>query len=365
MTIIKKRTLIMCVSFTFACSVIFGNTTICNAASYHSFNHDLIVRSNFNYNSMSKKAKEVIDAEAKNNTTDLKTEIEKKFNYAGVLDEEIQGLDAKTISEFNKADVISVSTGITEEVVKEGESTMQNANVDEMSSYYAEHNKKVVQTCTDSTKKRGKKIYKDSDTATTSGGKFKHTLFACNTTVNGEKGMYYTYQAKWLKTPVNNEIDTIELSLGNCTILKKYNTFFGCTDSYTRSGNRYVKTEEFSKKKDVIKNACAGQTAIRVITFDLPGNKYGRKEKMEDYYYFKDTCITVTGYSHISNLTTKPIRFSVDAFYKHCEVSKTYNLNPSIGIDGSISYGISSNQSKHYNALTNGLNVVIDVDMTK
>lgn len=188
MTIIKKRTLIMCVSFTFACSVIFGNTTICNAASYHSFNHDLIVRSNFNYNSMSKKAKEVIDAEAKNNTTDLKTEIEKKFNYAGVLDEEIQGLDAKTISEFNKADVISVSTGITEEVVKEGESTMQNANVDEMSSYFENYKKRKSNKNSDNMwLKSRKKIYSKTKTKKTSGGKFKHTLFACNASVNAKK----------------------------------------------------------------------------------------------------------------------------------------------------------------------------------
>lgn len=175
--------------------------------------------------------------------------------------------------------------------------------------------------------------------------------------------MRYVYRAQWLKTPVNNEIDAIEIRLGNCTMLTDTNKFQGTADVCTSSGKNYGKSEKFKKKRDVVQNACAGGTSIRVITFDLPGEREGRKGTT--FYHYENTSIVVTGYALISNLSIVPKIFTADAKYMHCETSKTYKLNPSINSSGGVSYGISSSESQKYNYLTDGINLLLDVDMTK
>lgn len=120
----------------------------------------------------------------------------------------------------------------------------------------------------------------------------------------------------------------------------------------------------FFPAKKILLNACSGGNAVRVITFDLPGGKNGIQN---GYLIYKKPYILVTGYAIISNISDDPKKFTVDAAYKHCQTTKTITLSPSINSNGSISYSLSASEKKKYNYLTNGVNIVVDVNinMTK
>lgn len=363
------------------------------------------VSTNFDFNTSEGFTKEVISNEMDKNTGIIKPDVEKMLNKAGVLDCEIKEFTDEDIENIENANEITIKSGYCEIDDETGQCTEMDD--DEIEEYYEEYyydnyspeDKPEIKNTVD--KSIADKLlenigifpitayaaYSNSETLTTKGKKFKHTVFLTDTnSIYGKKTAYFKYVVQWLEAPKYCFDDYFTLDTTGLIVKPKdaeYGLKYTCSykkDMYVvTNGTRKLVLPDIPIEEeldlDKFSYYSSGNQCIVGYHQDLPGVSNGKDTvsveifpDIIDYEYcYKDIRLEMSGYVYRENLSDT--QFQINADYYHLQEYKpklkitgiALSLNPA---NARVKFNIDFSQKK-YNELTRKLNAVVDINYFK
>ena len=298
-----------------------------------------------------------LEYDAYNDVTDLKADVEKELNEAGIFDEEIEELDDETIDELNRS--INTTVSISYICVDEDEdgtvTEMDNDEIDDIVEERIEENKIDYEEDKSLLEEFGESIgiipkkvdaseplYEDWNHPKTK-NKVKQTIYACQFKKKGK--IYVTAKAYWLEEAYHRNIDVFGVCTKNCNIIRntaKCKHTATCRTVY--KGGRV-------EKEALETHPTAGENETNGVAFKV--NLFGKRSdinlyklsRTNEYYrevYYDDEYIEV---KFQCRYESKYVAFATS--YHHSMTSKS--ITPSISISGSgISVGISGSSKNYY-----------------
>ena len=302
-----------------------------------------------------------LEYDADNDVTDLKADVEKELNKAGVFDEEIEDLDGETIDELNRSinTTVSISYISVDETDDGNVTEMDSDEIEDIIEERIEDNKIEYEEYKSPLEKLGESIgiipkdvdasvplYEDWNHPKTK-NKVKQTIYACQFKKKGT--IYVTAKAYWLNEAYYRNIDVFGVYTKNCNIIRntaKCKHTATCRTIY--KGGRVTK-ESLETHPTAGKNDTNG-VAFKVNLFgnrnDINLYKLSRTNEYYREVYYDDEYIEVKFQCRYEN---KYVVFATS--YHHSMTSKS--INPSISISGSgISVGISGSSKNYYEELS-------------
>lgn len=294
----------------------------------------------------------------KNNTTDLKNDVEEELNKAGVFDEEINDLDNETINELNKSintkvyinyvSVDEINNGTVKKLNNNDIDDIIEERIEEDKLYY-EEDKSLVEKIENALNsisvhaEAAEPLYEDWSHPKTK-NKVKQTIYACQFEKKGK--IYVTAKAYWLEEAYYKNIDVFGVTVKNGNIIK--NTA-KCTHTANYiSYSSYYKNGEYKEK--LVTHPDAFKNKVDAIACKV--NLFGDRTKINAaiqanvYDYYKDEYIELKFQCRYENTY---VIFATS--YNHAATNK--NISPSISFSNSgISVGVSGSSSDYYSELS-------------
>ncbi len=299
-----------------------------------------------------------LEYDVENDTTDLKDDVEKELNQAGVFDEEINDLDDETIKELNN----SINTTVYIDYVSVDEADngavteMKNDDIDDIIKERIEENKigyeeneslleeigkslGIIPTDV----KASKPLYEDWNHPKTK-NKVKQTIYACQFKKKGT--IYVTAKAYWLDESYYKNIDVFGVTVKNGNVIR--NTA-KCKHKarYISYSSHYI-NGEYTKNLETHPDAFKNDVDAVTCKVNLFGNRKNINTAMQAnvYDYYKDEYIELKFQCRYEK---KYVIFATS--YNHAMTNKS--ISPSISLSGSgISVGVSGTSTNYYSELS-------------
>ena len=305
-----------------------------------------LVHTNFDFEKASVYEQCALENDIERSTGKIDEDVEKALNYAGVADEDIVKFDKEVIKNCNTIDEIFVEVEYYAET-KSGK-TLQKLSDAEKEDYFKEYckEKNICKKNINSVKNFVKNLFSPTKVKANtrkddkySSGKFRHTLLMFSQRVNGKKGIYFCYTAKWIKEPYYRGTDLIGLAVDNGKIINTSQYPLKANCSYKQNLVSYGLLNTKETKSDHYSNILPywkyfGSNSAVVYVPDLPGEggyleAQSRALALQNggrACFYNDITYSVHGYATKSSNSVKDV--CVNAYYGHQE--STVTIKPSV-----------------------------------
>lgn len=373
-------------------------------------NETVEIKTNLELDSISGYTEKVISENVENNTGILNEDVEAGLNNAGILDSEIENFTDEEVANLEEAKEICVVSGYYE--LDEVSDECMRLDDSEIEDYYREYyndnysvDKEENESPTENSDNKMNfvekalklaglipetvyaKKYSDGDTRTTSGGKFKHTVYLCDKeSIDGRRTAFFSYTMEWLEIPKYNKQDYFGIEICGSVVKPGQNPFglsyeLKCKkDTYIYEGGKSRKvlsganiTKKMNEKHLHYKSV--NNKTVMAYYQDLPGDGGGTEldkpfefyptVKCYEYRYY-DVIMKMSGYTCMINRAVDQFDINTQYFHMQSNNPEFEITSISLGLPLNVSVTLKNSEGNdYYKQLAGDLNAKIDVNIYK